>query len=98
MSFFTPKWSCLAILLALLVNFSVAGFYAMRPDGSQKNITYFWASITLFLAALSLYLFFFSSRIMALAPLFPMYMFIRLCILTCRNQADAKQQDRGEQQ
>lgn len=71
-----------AVLLVLLITFSVLGFAATKPGATQKNIDAFWICMLIFLLLLALYIFFFFSRLLAVAPLFPFILFLRLFLLT----------------
>lgn len=71
-----------AILLVLLVLFSLLGFKAMGPRGTQRDITAFWCALGLFLALLSLYLALYFSPILGAAPLVPLFIFVRLFLAT----------------
>lgn len=78
----TFKLYGLGALLAMLVLFSVLGYMAMRPGATQKNIDAFWVTIILFLIFLAFYIFVCFSRLLAVAPLIPAFIFGRLFFQT----------------
>lgn len=71
-----------AVLLSLLIAFSILGFAAMKPSATQKNIDVFWICMLIFLALLAVYIYFFFSPLLAIAPLFPFVLFLRLFLAT----------------
>ncbi len=76
----------MGILFILLIIFSVLGFRAMKPGSTQKDIDAFWISIILFLVVLAVYIGLFFSPILAIAPLFPIYIFTKLFLATRKQQ------------
>lgn len=78
----------LGVLFAMLVVFSVLGFFAMKPGSTQKNVDAFWISILIFLAILAAYIFVWVSPILAVAPLFPMFIFGKLFLGTRKAQKE----------
>ncbi len=76
----------MGILLLMLIVFSVFGFRAMKPGSTQKEIDAFWISIILFLIVLAIYIGLFFSPILAIAPLFPIYIFAKLFLATRKRQ------------
>ncbi|MGI6075332.1 MAG: hypothetical protein ACOYD9_03085 [Pyramidobacter sp.] len=81
-----------AALLVLLVLFSLIGFKAMGPRGTERDIKVFWCAICLFLALLALYLGLYFSPVLAVAPLVPLFIFVRLFITT-RGSSKSSSQD-----
>ena len=81
----TAKLCGMAVLLAMLLVFSILGFIAMKPQSTQKNIDAFWVSIIVFLLLLTAYIFFFASPLLSIAPLFPVCIFMKLFLETRRN-------------
>lgn len=77
-----PQIYGLAGIFILLITFSFFGFRAMRPGSTQRDIDVFWISIIIFLAALAVYIGFFVSPFLAIAPLVPIYIFTRLFLST----------------
>ncbi len=76
----------MGVLFVMLIVFSVLGFRAMKPSSTQKDIDAFWVSIILFLIVLAVYIGLFFSPILAIAPLFPIYIFTKLFLATRKQQ------------
>ncbi len=76
----------LCVLFLMLIVFSMLGFRAMKPSSTQKEIDAFWISIILFLIVLAAYIGLFFSPILAIAPLFPIYIFTKLFLTTRKQQ------------
>ncbi len=85
-SIWSAKIIWTGVLLLMLIVFSVLGFRALKPDSTQKDIDSFWISIILFLIVLTVYIGLFFSPILAIAPLFPIYIFTRLFLTTRKRQ------------
>lgn len=76
----------LIVLFLLLIIFSFLGYKAMRPESRQSDINTFWLSIMLFLVVLALYLAIYVSSFLAVAPLIPLFIFIRIFFATQKNK------------
>lgn len=90
MNISTTKLYAMIVLFAMLIIFSILGFIAMKPQSTQKNIDAFWISVIIFLFLLAVYIFFFISPLLSIAPLFPIYIFTKL-FLSTRKPSKKKQ-------
>lgn len=72
------KLLSIVLLVVLFIAFSALGFVAMKPKSSQKNIDAFWIAIIAFHVLLAAFLYFFVSRVVAIAPIIPAFIFAKL--------------------